>query len=466
MDINTGQNIIVHCFTMFLQIPSKTMFFFVLTSLLNTLNAQRSDNLKVVIEGEHISLMCHLISSLDTLVWKSNDDVIATYNEGTVIDYKKFSLTVNLNRSISTLVKNQTKFEDAGNYSCIQYPKYDTQDVETHDVTLMVQGMPILSVDKDTFKEGEPIFATCCVNYTSGLMDISNITLSIGNDNLELRISLSPDRTTKDNITSLCQSSIFQSKRNFHNKFLIFRAFDQSNTFSSVRILVLYLPVVTIYPALKQWQVNEGEEANVICEANGNPIPEVYLQQKVSSSSDWTTFYIESNTYQDSETNYKGLNVTLKINTGSLGFYRCMATNDIGSSFSDVNFLYAQGPDTIAWERPAIITCVILIAFLTGAVTCKNRRQRSKRIKKKNVDHLKQLADRSGSYPVSVTNRMRSPCPSRLDTSHQSVDVGKNSSTVKDEGYIDIERSNEPVYSSYITNRGPLDNDKRNKVHR
>ncbi|XP_071842109.1 angiopoietin-1 receptor-like isoform X1 [Apostichopus japonicus] len=66
------------------------------------------------------------------------------------------------------------------------------------------------------------------------------------------------------------------------------------------------LPVVTIYPALKQWQVKEGEEANVICEANGNPIPEVYVQQKVSSSSDWTTFYIE--------TNYKGFNVTLKIN--------------------------------------------------------------------------------------------------------------------------------------------------------
>lgn len=93
-----------------------------------------------VLKGEPLSLNCPLTITMDWLVWKRDGNVISYYSEGSTTDKGNNSVTVDVQRSISTLELNNIGFTDAGNYSCTQYELSLSTESKKREWRVQVQG--------------------------------------------------------------------------------------------------------------------------------------------------------------------------------------------------------------------------------------------------------------------------------------------------------------------------------------
>lgn len=130
---------------------------------MNIIPVQVQD-VKVFLEGETVTLWCDLIQSLDTLVWRRENDVIARY-DGVVDSSKDFILNVDISRSMTSLKKQEGNYDDSGNYTCVQYPTESSKPAEMHTIIILIQGVVGSLPSKLNFKYRIQSFIVCSYHF-------------------------------------------------------------------------------------------------------------------------------------------------------------------------------------------------------------------------------------------------------------------------------------------------------------
>ncbi|XP_071842729.1 uncharacterized protein [Apostichopus japonicus] len=136
-----------------------------------------------------------------------------------------------------------------------------------------------------------------------------------------------------------------------------------SNT--TFQIFIQDQPVVKI-KSIAGWQVVSGQHVDIVCEVQSNPLAEVYLQ--VKTDTDWTTVEIQEQQRNNSEDIY----FMIIISNTSFGYYRCLAQNSHGFSFSKKKLL-SQDKRT-QYVTAVVIPCTALVLLLLACLTYKLRK--------------------------------------------------------------------------------------------
>ncbi|XP_071842726.1 uncharacterized protein [Apostichopus japonicus] len=326
--------------------------------------ANNSTVLIVIPKGGIISLECKLISKLDTLVWNRNGHILASYSDNSLRDYN-ISVEIDTDRSASYLSKRSADLQDAGNYSCIQHHQQQHMVASNTTFQIFIQGYPKLSVNTSTTRAGETILASCCADVRPPYLEEVDFTWSIGDvpllgyftnfsNVMNFTVSRHCGIATVRNITSYMDGTKLRCLTD-----------KAAGHFASVTLNVEYQPVVKI-KSIAGWQVVSGQHVDIVCEVQSNPLAEVYLQ--VKTDTDWTTVEIQEQQRNNSEDIY----FMIIISNTSFGYYRCLAQNSHGFSFSKKKLL-SQDKRT-QYVTAVVIPCTALVLLLLACLTYKLRK--------------------------------------------------------------------------------------------
>ncbi|XP_071842743.1 uncharacterized protein [Apostichopus japonicus] len=321
-----------------------------------------------VLQGEPLSLICPLTITMDWLVWKHDGNVISYYSEGSTTDKSNISVKVEVQKSISTLELNNIGFTDAGNYSCNQYELSSSTESKNREWRVQVQGQLAVTLNATSTVEGENISATCCVEYASySKYDNVGYFWSVNEDPLTV-VSTTQERIERnENRRNACSSVMFRSLSIYNAKMLVCRTSSFPNHFSTAVLNVQYKPVVHKLPRDDELYVKIGKEIKIICNVNGNPNPNVSLEEKLSNETWQTSRMKPSRVIQESVTTKFGVTFSWRVKEESLVFYRCMTENFLGTSYSDETEVISYKG---IWSRGRFfITAAVLLTICVAAAT-------------------------------------------------------------------------------------------------
>ncbi|PIK36327.1 Cell adhesion molecule 2 [Apostichopus japonicus] len=306
----------------------------------------------------NISLNCYFRYN-ENCKWTFNNSITAITNhhmpKADIEASDPFTYEKDSNTSVLTI--RRVDFKDAGIYKCICFPKQDGVARST-DYIVCILGNLTLSLQNHIIEERSNLTTDCCIQLNSRSDDI-RLQWFLDDQIID---DMQPSSKVKkiDSHTQICSSLMFKANRAHTGKSMECRVEQYPSLNSSVTLQVDYPPfvkLVSLVTSDSRWLSN-GTCLKVVCEASGNPMPTVYLQNQ-NGLQNWQTMSLEHINSQDSSNRTV---FSFHVNTYASGKYRCLAINYLANVTSEQTETIRNGADKLTI---AVVACVVVAILIT-----------------------------------------------------------------------------------------------------
>ncbi|XP_068174075.1 nectin-3-like protein isoform X1 [Antennarius striatus] len=275
-----------------------------------------------------------------------NVTVIVVFNPdyGTDYDskYKNRASLINPSKEDASIILRGVQLSDAGLYTCkmASFPSGMTEN--STQLEVIVEPTILLAMGNSPLVNGsrETLVATCIAEHAIPAAEVFWETKVDGRTEKQHQTYLNGTITTRASYYWQPQSIDHEQKLT-----CVVRHPTLKFDFRSESVLlILYAPVITIYPRDKYWYVGQ-ENVQLTCGARANPPPNLTT---------WTR--LDGVMPKGLEVSNESLVFTRPLRRNDSGIYRCEVTNEIGVRSQDIDLLIQDPPPTTA--APSTTTCL------------------------------------------------------------------------------------------------------------
>ncbi|XP_068174076.1 nectin-3-like protein isoform X2 [Antennarius striatus] len=263
-----------------------------------------------------------------------NVTVIVVFNPdyGTDYDskYKNRASLINPSKEDASIILRGVQLSDAGLYTCkmASFPSGMTEN--STQLEVIVEPTILLAMGNSPLVNGsrETLVATCIAEHAIPAAEVFWETKVDGRTEKQHQTYLNGTITTRASYYWQPQSIDHEQKLT-----CVVRHPTLKFDFRSESVLlILYAPVITIYPRDKYWYVGQ-ENVQLTCGARANPPPNLTT---------WTR--LDGVMPKGLEVSNESLVFTRPLRRNDSGIYRCEVTNEIGVRSQDIDLLIQGRP--------------------------------------------------------------------------------------------------------------------------